>query len=95
VVLCVSRHLGPGFIITATIVESADYRHAPSVGASVGFSLLWFIVLGCVLKVFVQIQLARTAVATGRTTLDALNALPARAGACRGSSGCGWRCTCR
>ena len=32
--------------------------------------------LGCVLKVFVQIQLARTAVATGRTTLDELNALP-------------------
>jgi manganese transport protein len=70
------RHLGPGFIITATIVGSGELIVTPKLGASVGFSLLWFIVLGCVLKVFVQIQLARTAVATGRTTLDALNALP-------------------
>jgi len=70
------RHLGPGFIITATIVGSGELIVTPKLGASVGFSLLWFIVLGCVLKVFVQIQLARTAVATGRTTLDALNSLP-------------------
>ncbi len=70
------RHLGPGFIITATIVGSGELIVTPKLGASVGFSLLWFIVLGCVLKVFVQIQLARTAVATGRTTLDALNGMP-------------------
>jgi Mn2+/Fe2+ NRAMP family transporter len=70
------RHLGPGFIITATIVGSGELIVTPKLGASVGFSLLWFIVVGCVLKVFVQIQLARTAVATGRTTLDELNTLP-------------------
>ena len=70
------RHLGPGFIITATIVGSGELIVTPKLGAAVGFSLLWFIVVGCVLKVFVQIQLARTAVATGRTTLDELNALP-------------------
>jgi manganese transport protein len=69
-------HLGPGFIITATIVGSGELIVTPKLGASVGFSLLWFIIVGCVLKVFVQIQLARTAVATGRTTLDELNALP-------------------
>ncbi len=70
------RHLGPGFIITATIVGSGELIVTPKLGASVGFSLLWFIIAGCVLKVFVQIQLARTAVATGRTTLDELNTLP-------------------
>ena len=70
------RHLGPGFIITATIVGSGELIVTPKLGASVGFSLLWFVIAGCVLKVFVQIQLARTAVATGRTTLDELNALP-------------------
>jgi manganese transport protein len=70
------RHLGPGFIITATIVGSGELIVTPKLGASVGFSLLWFIIVGCVLKVFVQIQLARTAMATGRTTLDELNALP-------------------
>jgi manganese transport protein len=70
------RHLGPGFIITATIVGSGELIVTPKLGASVGFALLWFIVLGCALKVFVQIELARTAVATGQTTLAALDTLP-------------------
>ncbi len=70
------RHLGPGFIITATIVGSGELIVTPKLGAAVGFSLLWFIILGCALKVFVQIQLARTAVATGRTTLEALDTMP-------------------
>ena len=70
------RHLGPGFIITATIVGSGELIVTPKLGAAAGFSLLWFVVFGCVLKVFLQIQLARTAVATGRTTLEALDGMP-------------------
>ena len=70
------RHLGPGFIITATIIGSGELIVTPKLGASVGFTLLWLIVAGCALKVFVQIQLARTAVATGVTTLEALDGLP-------------------
>ena len=42
------RHLGPGFIITATIVGSGELIVTPKLGASVGFSLLWFIIVGCV-----------------------------------------------
>ena len=38
------RHLGPGFIITATIVGSGELIVTPKLGASVGFSLLWFII---------------------------------------------------
>src|SRR4029450_3301098 len=70
------RHLGPAFIITATIVGSGELIVTPKLGAAVGFSLLWFIVFGCVLKVFVQIELARTAIATGQSTLAALDTLP-------------------
>lgn len=70
------RHLGPAFIITATIVGSGELIVTPKLGASVGFSLLWFIVCGCALKVFVQIELARTAIATGQSTLAALDKLP-------------------
>ena len=69
-------HLGPGFIITATIVGSGELIVTPKLGAAVGFTLLWFIVAGCILKVFVQIELARVAVGSGRTTLDALDSLP-------------------
>ncbi len=70
------RHLGPGFIITASIVGSGELIVTPKLGASVGFTLLWFIILGCALKVFLQIALARTAIATGVTTLAALDTLP-------------------
>ena len=48
----------------------------PKLGAEVGFRLLWFIILGCLVKVFVQIELGRYAVTRGRTTLEGLNTLP-------------------
>lgn len=48
----------------------------PKVGSEVGFSLLWFIILGCVIKVFVQIELGRYAIARGQTTVAALDTVP-------------------
>jgi manganese transport protein len=74
--LDVARQLGPGLIITAVIVGSGELIVTPKLGASAGFDLLWFILLGCLLKVFVQIELGRHAVAHGRTTLAALDGLP-------------------
>jgi Mn2+/Fe2+ NRAMP family transporter len=72
----VARQLGPGLIITAVIVGSGELIVTPKLGASVGFGMLWFIVLGCLLKVFVQVELGRHAVLHGRTTLAALDTLP-------------------
>lgn len=68
--------LGPGLIISAAIVGSGELIVVPKLGAAAGFSLLWFLVLGCVLKVFVQIELARHAIAHQETTLAALDTLP-------------------
>ncbi len=70
------RHLGPGLIISATIVGSGELIVTPKLGAMVGFTLLWFIIVGCVLKVFVQVELGRTAIARGLTTLEALDTMP-------------------
>ena len=51
-------------------------------GAKAGFSLLWLIVLSCVIKVFVQVELGRYAITHGKTTLAAFDTLPGpRAGA--------------
>lgn len=72
----IARQLGPGLIITAVIVGSGELIVTPKLGASVGFRMLWFIVLGCLLKVFVQVELGRHAVVHGRTTLAALDTLP-------------------
>ena len=70
------RHVGPGLILTAGIVGTGELVLTPRVAAEHGFSLLWLIVLGCIVKVFVQIELGRQAVATGVTTLQALDSLP-------------------
>lgn len=70
------RQLGPGLIITAVIVGSGELIVTPKLGADVGFKLLWFIIIGCVLKVFVQVELGRIAMARGVTTLEAMNLMP-------------------
>ncbi|MGE3310098.1 MAG: Nramp family divalent metal transporter [Limisphaerales bacterium] len=72
----VLRQLGPGLIISAVIVGSGELIVTPKLGAEEGFKLLWFIVLGCLLKVFVQIELGRNAVLRGQTTLASLDTLP-------------------
>lgn len=70
------RQLGPGLIITASIVGSGELIVTPKLGASVGFTLLWFIILGCILKVFIQIELGRFTLARGLTTLETMNLVP-------------------
>ncbi|MFZ5495323.1 MAG: Nramp family divalent metal transporter [Verrucomicrobiota bacterium] len=72
----VLRQIGPGLIISAVIVGSGELIVTPKLGAEEGFRLLWFIIFGCLLKVFVQIELGRHAVLRGRTTLASLNTLP-------------------
>lgn len=71
-----ARRLGPGLIVTAIVVGSGELIVTPKLGAEQGFTLLWFIVLGCLLKVFVQIEFGRMAIIRGLPTLQALNLLP-------------------
>ena len=72
----VFKHLGPGLIITACIVGSGELIATPKVGAQYGFSLLWFIIAGCMIKVLVQVELGRFAISKGMTTLEALDTVP-------------------
>jgi manganese transport protein len=70
------RQLGPGLIISAVIVGSGELILTPKLGATVGFTMLWFIILGCFIKVFVQVELGRFAISRGMTTLEAMNSIP-------------------
>ena len=70
------QQLGPGLIISAVIVGSGELIATPKTGAENGFALLWFVLFGCFIKVFVQIELGRFAVSTGMTTLEAMNSIP-------------------
>lgn len=69
-------YLGPGLIIAASIVGSGELIATTLTGARGGLSLLWLIILGCIVKVFAQIEIGRFTVSTGIPTLSALSTVP-------------------
>ena len=70
------RRLGPGLIIAGSIVGSGELIATTKTGAQAGISLLWLIIIGCLIKVFVQVELGRYAIGHGETTLSALDQVP-------------------
>ena len=70
------RFIGPGLIVAGSIVGSGELIATTKTGAEAGFSLLWLILLGCVVKVFVQIEFGRYAIVSGKPTLQALDEVP-------------------
>src|SRR4051812_30378668 len=70
------RQIGPGLVLAASIVGTGELINTTSLGAKAGFSLLWLILLSCVIKVFVQVELGRYAITHGKTTLAAFDTLP-------------------
>ncbi len=70
------RRLGPGMIIAASIVGSGELIGTTKTGAQAGFWLLWLIVVGCLIKVFAQIEFGRYAIAGGKATIPALDEVP-------------------
>src|ERR1700733_10885349 len=70
------KQIGPGLILAASIVGTGELINTTSLGAKAGFSLLWLILLSCVIKVFAQVELGRYAITHGKTTIDALDTLP-------------------
>ncbi len=72
--------IGPGIILAGTIVGSGELILTTSLGAQYGYVFLWLILFSCIIKVFVQVELGRYAISSGRPTLGALNDLPGRGG---------------
>lgn len=70
------RRLGPGLIIAGSIVGSGELIATTKTGAQAGFWLLWLILIGCVIKLFAQIELGRYAISSGKTTMLALSEVP-------------------
>jgi Mn2+/Fe2+ NRAMP family transporter len=68
--------LGPGMVIAGSIVGSGELIATTKVGATSGFWLLWVIIIGCVIKVFAQVEFGRHTIAHGETPLHALNSVP-------------------
>ncbi len=75
-VLGILRRLGPGLIIAGSIVGSGELIATTKTGAQAGFWLLWLIIIGCVIKVFVQVEFGRYAISSGKATMAALDEVP-------------------
>lgn len=74
------RYLGPGLILSASIVGSGELIATTTLGAEVGFALLWLVIFSTFVKVAVQIELARWTIATGEPALTGYNKVPPRVG---------------
>ncbi|HEY2156687.1 MAG TPA: Nramp family divalent metal transporter [Isosphaeraceae bacterium] len=70
------RQIGPGLILAGSIVGTGELIATTGLGAEQGYVLLWLILLSCIIKVFVQVELGRYAITHGKTTLAALDTLP-------------------
>lgn len=70
------RYLGPGLILSASIVGSGELIATTALGAKAGFVTLWVILVSCLVKVAIQLEFGRHSITTGETTMLALNRLP-------------------
>jgi Mn2+/Fe2+ NRAMP family transporter len=70
------RQVGPGLILAGAIVGTGELIATTNVGAKVGFTLLWLVIISCFIKVFVQVELGRYAISSGQTTMQGFARLP-------------------
>lgn len=67
------KFFGPGFVTSAAVVGSGELITATALGAEVGFLLLWLVLVSTLVKVAVQIELARWSISTGKTSVTGYN----------------------
>ena len=70
------KYLGPGFILTASIVGSGELIATTTLGARAGFVALWIILLSCMIKVAIQLEFGKNAICHGKTVMKTFNDLP-------------------
>ncbi len=68
--------IGPGLVLSASIVGSGELIMTTTFGAKVGYTMLWLVILSCLIKAIVQAVLGRYVISTGETTLIALGRVP-------------------
>ncbi|MGI8910075.1 MAG: Nramp family divalent metal transporter [Rubrobacteraceae bacterium] len=74
------RYMGPGLILSASIVGSGELIATTTLGAQVGFAILWMVIFSTLVKVAVQIELARWTILTGEPALTGYNKVPPKFG---------------
>lgn len=69
------KFLGPGFILSASIVGSGELIATTVLGAKGGFITFWVILVSCLIKVAIQLEYGKNAIITGRPLMAEFNQL--------------------
>lgn len=70
------KFLGPGFILSASIVGSGELIATTTLGAKAGFTAFWVIIVSCLVKVAIQLEFGKYAILTGESAMKSFNTLP-------------------
>ncbi len=70
------KFLGPSFILSASIVGSGELIATTTLGAKAGFVTFWVILVSCLVKVAVQLEMGKHTILYGETAMQAFNQLP-------------------
>lgn len=74
------KYFGPGLIMSASIIGSGELIATTAAGAEVGFALLWLVILSTLVKVAIQIELAKWTITTGEPGLSGFDRVPPKIG---------------
>jgi len=69
-------YVGPGLVLTASVIGSGELIATTGLGAKTGFIALWLILVSCVIKIALQLMVGRFAIYSGDTTLVFFDKLP-------------------
>lgn len=70
------KFLGPGFILSASIVGSGELIATTVLGAEGGFITFWVILVSCLIKVAIQLEFGKNAIVTGKPLMTSFSSLP-------------------
>lgn len=70
------KFLGPGFILSASIVGSGELIATTVLGARGGFVVFWIIIVSCLVKVAIQLEFGKRAIVSGETPMQSFAKLP-------------------
>lgn len=72
------KKIGPGIVLSASIVGSGELIATTTLGAEVGYTVMWLIIFSCLIKALIQSFMGRYTIAKGEPSLEAFNRIPGR-----------------
>ena len=68
--------MGPGIVLAGGVVGSGELINTPIQAAKFGFILLWAVIIACLIKYFLQVEIGRHCIVHNRSVFEAMNITP-------------------